>query len=724
MLVLILLRTKTLLGIAWFVCCAVQGMSAERPNIMVILADDVGFSDIGCYGSEIETPTLDALAERGLRFTQFYNMARCCPTRASLLTGLYPHQAGIGHMMDDSGFDGYRGELNRECVTIAEVLKSAGYRTYMAGKWHVTRAVNPKTAGEQHNWPTQRGFDRFYGTIHGAGSFYDPNSLARDNKLISPFADSEYQPEEYYYTDAIADQAAKFVSEHQSNHADSPFFMYVSFTAAHWPMHALEPDIAKYRGKYDAGYESIRVARYQKMLELGVVQADATQYWGLPTAWKESDYLAWDIHNMEVYAAMVDSMDRGIGRIVARLKQTGQFENTLLLYVQDNGGCAENYGRVGEGKPRAETPPLPAMPADALQMDMQPKQTRDGYPIRTGKGVMSGPADTYIGYGKGWATVSNTPFREYKHWIHEGGISTPLIAHWPAGILRPGQLEHTPGHVIDIMATAVDIAGAPYPTKFHNDQKIKAMEGTSLLPIFRGHRLEREALYWEHEGNRGVRRGDFKLVAKDNQKWELYNLARDRSEQYDLAASQPHLVAELSRLWDAYAKRANVLPLTPYRDKSAKFNKNKLLFSLKQNDNLSRFDAPYVVERGLFFEAKLSSVETGVIVAQGGGTHGWGIYIADSKFIFALSHEGQRQEISSTPVSGPGRLIMKLGKDRVLTLRWNGQEIARGSIPKLLAEQPLDGLQIGKDLDGCVGPYTSPNKYPGKIEAVTIRLEK
>jgi arylsulfatase A-like enzyme len=724
MLVLILSGLKRLLWIACLVFYAVPGMSIEKPNIVVILADDMGYSDIGCYGSEIETPNLDALAERGLRLTQFYNTARCCPTRASLLTGLYPHQAGIGHMMDDSGFDGYRGELSRECVTIAEVLKTAGYRTYMSGKWHVTRAVNPKTPAEQHNWPVQRGFDRFYGTIHGAGSFYDPNSLARDNKLISPYADPEYQPEQFYYTDAIADQAARFVTEHQSTHAESPFFMYVSFTAAHWPMHAPESDIAKYRGKYDVGYESIRAARYEKMLEVGVIQAEATQYWALPSAWKESDYLAWDIHNMEVYAAMVDCMDRGIGRIVDSLKQTGQFENTLILYLQDNGGCAENYGRMGEGKPRAEAPPLPPMSAETLQMDMQPKQTRDGYPIRTGKGVMSGPADTYIGYGKGWATVSNTPFREYKHWIHEGGISTPLIAHWPVGILRPGQLDHSPGHVIDIMATAVDVSGASYPAKFHNDQKIKAMEGASLLPVFRGHSLQREVLYWEHEGNRGVRRGDFKLVAKDNQKWELYNLARDRSEQYDLAAYQPHVVAELARLWDAYAKRANVLPLTPYRDKSAKFNKNKLLFALKQHDNLGRFDAPYVVERGLFFEAKLSNVESGVIVAQGGGTHGWGIYIADSKIVFVLAHEGQRQQISSAPVSGAGRLIMKLAKDRVVTLRWNGQEIARGSIPKLLAEQPLDGLQIGKDLEGCVGPYTSPNKYPGKIEAVTIRLEK
>ena len=348
------------------------GLASDRPNIIVILADDMGFSDIGCFGSEIETPVLDRLAQRGLRFTQFYNTARCCPTRASLLTGLYPHQAGVGHMMSDSGVDGYRGELNRNCVTMAEVLKAAGYRTYMAGKWHVTRAVNPKTEAEQHNWPKQRGFDRFYGTIHGAGSFYDPNSLARDNQLISPFTDPEYHPDEYYYTDAIADHSARFIREHYEEHRQEPFFMYVSFTAAHWPMHAREEDIAKYRGKYDAGYDVIRASRYQKMIEQGVIDPESTQNWPLLESWKEADYLAWDIRNMEVYAAMIDCMDRGIGRIVDSLREAGTLDSTLILYLQDNGGCAENYGRNGEGKPRADEPTRGPLPAYDLQVSMDP----------------------------------------------------------------------------------------------------------------------------------------------------------------------------------------------------------------------------------------------------------------------------------------------------------------------------------------------------------------
>lgn len=559
----------TLLILLSLVAPAARAESSERPNIIYIMGDDMGFSDIGCYGSEIETPNLDALAAGGVRFTQFYNTARCCPTRASLLTGLYPHQAGIGHMMDDRGHDGYRGDLNRRCVTIPEVLKSAGYRAYMAGKWHVTKTTSPKGESGKHNWPRQRGFDRFYGTIHGAGSFFDPNSLTRENELISPFSDPEYplsqqEDGEYYYTDAISDHAVRYIREHGKEPDDQPFFIYVSYTAAHWPMHAREKDIARYKGRYDAGYQAIRDARYKKMVELGVIDASSTVNWPIPDDWKETDHWEWDKRNMEVYAAMVDSMDQGIGHIVDALEETGELENTLICFFQDNGGCAEPFGRSGSGKPRAEQPTMAPLPDDYLQPDMQPKQTRDGYPVRTGKGAMAGAADTFIGYGRGWATVSNTPFREYKHWTHEGGVSTPLIVHWPARVSRRGALETTPGHLIDLMATAVDVSGASYPSEYHDGQAIKPMEGKSLVPAFLGEKLDREAIYWEHEGNRAVRVGDFKLVAKGVEgDWELYNIAEDRSEQRDLSQEMPDLRQELSELWQAYAERANVLPLKP-----------------------------------------------------------------------------------------------------------------------------------------------------------------
>ena len=299
----------------------VSGADSRRPNLILIMSDDMGWSDLGCYGGEIETPNLDALARDGVRFTHFYNTGRCCPTRASLLTGLYPHQAGIGHMMEDKGLNGYRGDLNRNCVTIAEALRLADYRTYMAGKWHVTKTIRPSGESDKHNWPLQRGFDRFYGTIHGAGSFYDPNTLVRDNTLISPYADPEYQPKQFYYTDAINDHAVRFVAEHARDHASKPFFMYVAHTAAHWPMHAKEADIAKYKGKYDAGYDAIRVVRVEKLKQLGLIDPQwqvAPQQGG---AWSEVPDREFELRCMEVYAAMVDCLDQGIGRLVAELKQ-------------------------------------------------------------------------------------------------------------------------------------------------------------------------------------------------------------------------------------------------------------------------------------------------------------------------------------------------------------------------------------------------------------------
>jgi arylsulfatase len=514
------------------------------------MADDMGYSDIGCYGGEIRTPNLDGLAAGGLRFTQFYNTARCCPTRASLMTGLYQHQAGVGHMMEDKGYESYRGDLNNRCVTIAEVLKLAGYSTYMSGKWHVTRYRGPE--GPKHNWPRQRGFDRFFGTIHGAGSFYDPCSLTRDNKQIPPGDD-------FYYTNAISDNAVKYIREHKT---DNPFFMYVAYTATHWPMHALPEDIARYKGRYDGGWDALRAERHKRMIEMGIVDGK----WKLTPRdkavppWTEAKDKAWFARRMEVYAAMLDCMDQGIGRIVEQLKQSGKFENTLIFFLADNGGCAEEYGSRGPIKPDpSKDVPLRPMDKNALQPDMQPKVTRDGRPVRTGYGVMPGPADTYIAYGRPWANASNTPFRLYKHWVHEGGISTPLIAHWPKCITAQGQLRRQPGHLIDIMATCVDVAGAEYPSEYKGN-KITSAEGKSLVPAFDNKPIQREALYFEHEGNRAVRQGKWKLVSRHPGQWELYDIEADRTELTNLAQKYPQKVEQLKALYKSWAARCCVQP--------------------------------------------------------------------------------------------------------------------------------------------------------------------
>jgi arylsulfatase A-like enzyme len=532
-------------------------VAADTPNVVIIMSDDMGFSDLGCYGGEIRTPNLDALAAGGVRFTQFYNTARCCPTRASLLTGLYPHQASVGHMMEDKDSDAYRGDLNRTTPTIAEALKPAGYRAYALGKWHVTRHTGAN--GPKHNWPLQRGFDRYYGTIHGAGSFYDPSTLTRDNTHISAFADPEYKPERYYYTDAISDHAVRFVGDHVKDHKDKPFLMYVAYTAAHWPMHALPEDVERYRGKYDGGYEPIRKTRFEKSAKLGLIDP---KQGSSPMAgqWDKVADKRWEAAGMEVYAAMIDRMDQGVGKIVAELKRTGQLDNTLVLFLQDNGGCAEVMGRTGnKDHPNIERPEKPTLaplkPEALLPPGSVPPQTRDGYPVRMGPKVMPGGPDTYVAYGQGWANVSNTPFREYKHWVHEGGISTPLIAHWPKGIAaeRRGKLVTDPGHLIDLMATCLDVAAVEF-----RETTVKP-EGVSLRPAFEGKALGRkEPIFWEHEGNRAVRQGKWKLVAKHGRPWELYDVDADRVEAHDLSAKEPAKVSELAAAWETWAKKVGV----------------------------------------------------------------------------------------------------------------------------------------------------------------------
>jgi arylsulfatase len=552
---------KILALLSFCLFCSIFG--DDRPNIIVILSDDMGYSDIGCYGSEVATPNLDQLAEGGLLFTQFYNTGRCCPTRGSLLTGLYPHQSGIGHMTGDYGSDGYRGDLSRNAVTIAEVLKMAGYSTYISGKWHVTPHIKPE--GPKYNWPLQRGFERFYGTILGAGSFFDPVSLTRDNQQISPVADESYQPEQYYYTDAISDHAVKFIEQHQQRDSHKPFFLYMAYTAAHWPMHALEKDIAKYKGKYDQGYESIRNARFEKMKELGVIDPSWTLS-PIAETWESQEHKAWDARNMEVYAAMIDNMDQGIGRMIQSLKKTGEFENTLILFMQDNGGCAEGLGRSAGKKhkdrlsPKPSKPDFAPMPKETLQKDMIPHQSRDGYLTRMGPENMAGPDGTYIAYGKGWANVSNAPFREYKHYVHEGGISTPLIAHWPKSIKDKGKLRHTPSHLIDIMATCVDLGQATYPQTYQT-HNIIPMEGKSLQSIFQNDSLDRAHILWEHEGHRAIRKADWKLVMKKSiGKWELYNLKTDRTEMLDQSEQHPEKFKELVALWESEADRTLITP--------------------------------------------------------------------------------------------------------------------------------------------------------------------
>lgn len=547
--------------------------SEERPNIVVIMSDDMGYSDIGAYGGEINTPNLDALARNGLKYTQFYNQARCAPTRASLMTGLYPHQSGMGWMAArDHELPGYQGKLSANSITMARVLKQAGYNTYMTGKWHLAHDKLGKRT--KKNWPLQRGFDKYYGTIKGAANYFDPGTLVRGNEMISPFADSLYQPEEYYLTDAISDNLVQYIAD---NPKDEPFFMYVSYTAAHWPIQAPAEEIEKYKGKYDQGWEAIRKERLQRMKKLGVIDADAKLASLATHSWEDEDNKKAMARRMETYAAMVDIMDQGIGRIVDELKRKGIYDNTVILYLQDNGGSADRVGR-GKVRPVArDTSGLTPLKKDEIETSNNPPITRDGRIVMQGNKVMAGLADTYVGYLKPWARASNTPFTGNKPLVYEGGISTPLIVHWPDGIQQEGEIRDQLSNVIDIMPTVVDLADAKYPKEFGGNS-IKPQAGVSLVPTFENNEpLDREAIFWSHRMNRAVRMGKWKLVSPgrlynggygrwkyyENEPWELYSISNDRSEIHDVSGEHPDLVQTMIAKWQDWADRVNVYP-TPW----------------------------------------------------------------------------------------------------------------------------------------------------------------
>jgi arylsulfatase A-like enzyme len=496
----------------------------------------------------MRTPNIDGLAARGLRFTHFHNGARCCPSRASLLTGLYAQQAGVGDMMNDAGLPGYRGDLNESCVTLAEVLKGAGYGTYACGKWHVTRFIHAQSLEEKHNLPRQRGLDRFFGTINGACSSFEPQTLTLDNDSAEDLVG-----EGFYYTNALGDHAVRFIGEHMDRDPDTPFFLYAAFTAPHWPLHAPEEDLSRTRGRFDMGWDELRRARYERQKVSGIVDPQwlLTERDPRVPAWEEAGDKDWQLRRMEVYAAQVEILDRNIGRIVSELERRGALDDTLILFLSDNGGCAEEINtpgwydyilRGGEGVSR--------------------ERTLDGKPIHVGNdpSVMPGAYDTYQSYGIPWANVSNTPFRLYKSFDHEGGVATPLIVHWPARISATGDLRHQVGHLIDIMPTLAGVAEAAYPTTF-GERTITPMEGVSLVPAFSDATLEREAIYFEHEGRRAVLTGEWKLVARGrNAPWELYDMKVDRTETHDLAGERPEEVERLNGLWQAWAERAQVLP--------------------------------------------------------------------------------------------------------------------------------------------------------------------
>lgn len=506
-------KTTVLLATLLLIGCPIrsdaQKDTADRPNIVIILADDMGYSDIGCYGGEINTPNIDKLGEGGLRFRSFYNAGRCCPTRASLLTGQYPHDAGMGHMVsyaDEPITPGpYQGFLRSDRPTIAEMLREAGYSTYMAGKWHV---------GERpQHWPRKRGFDRYFGLISGASSYYEiidekrRRVMVRDDDVWNPPATG------FYMTDAFTDTALTFINQHYTdNHtAKQPFLLYLAYTAPHWPLHAPDSIVAKYETLYFQGWDAVRTLRFEQMTTKGVIDDRYTP------GMRPEDIPAWEsiankkqwARKMAVYAAMIEVMDENIGRLVHQLEEKGVLDNTLIVFLSDNGACAESVERRGLN-------------------DITKR---------------IGERGSYTAYEAPWAYASNTPLKKYKKYMHEGGIATPSIWYWPQGIKQPGEFTNIVGHIIDFMPTFSELAGAD------DNQNGPGMSLVSLLKGKEIYEKHERTIYWEHEGNVAVRVGDWKLVKdKEDPSWALYNLADDPTESEDLSDNYPVRVRKLQAI--------------------------------------------------------------------------------------------------------------------------------------------------------------------------------
>ena len=494
---------------------------AAPPNVVFILADDLGFSDVGCYGGEIKTPHLDSLAENGLRFTQFYNTARCWPTRGALMTGFYAQQVHRDRLPSGSG--GGRGRRQEWARLLPDFLKPAGYRSYHSGKWHIDGKV------------LDAGFDRSYDTRNQGNFFSAKGNMLDDQPVAVPEDESGF-----YSTTATADHAIECLKDHAKNHAGKPFFHYVPFIAPHFPLHALPEDIEKYRDKYLAGWEAMREARFKRQKEMGMTKTalsalerdlgppyafpDAIEKLGpgevtRPLPWSEltEEQRRFQATKMAIHAAMVDRMDQEIGRIIGQIKAMGQFENTVIFFASDNGASAEIMVRNGGHDPKA--PP--------------------------------GSEATYLCLGPGFSSACNTPHRRHKTWVHEGGTSTPLIVHWPAGIKAKGELRSSPGHVVDIVPTVLELAGIEKPKEWKGEP-IPEAPGKSLVPALKKDvAISRESIWWLHEGHRAVRVGDLKLVAAEGDPWELYDLKTDRAEQNNLAAKMPEKVKELEKVWQA-----------------------------------------------------------------------------------------------------------------------------------------------------------------------------
>ncbi len=691
----------------------VPSLPADSPNIIVVLADDLGYSDLGCYGGEIPTPNIDALAKGGVRFTQMYNSARCCPTRASLMTGLYPTQAGIGDFTSNKPLEskgpGYLGRLRNDCATMAEILKPAGYQNYYCGKWH----MHPLTG------PIDRGFDEFYGYTNDHSydqyerDYYERLPVGRQPEL-------QYKKEDYYATDAFNDYALEFIKQGQKS--GKPWLVFLAHSSPHFPVQAPADRVDKHEQRYFKGWDKLREERFAKMQKIGLASGPAWKLSprslvpvdepAIANGYSGEENPAWDslpedrrrdlARRMAVYAAMVESVDHGVGRIVEHLTKTNDLENTFIMFTSDNGACYE-WGPLGfDGKSRKGETTL-----------------HTGDRLREIGGV-----GTHHSYGSAWANLCNTPLRLYKHFTHEGGINSPFIAHWPKGFASSADWVNTPVHVMDIVPTVLAAVNAQQLTK-RGDVSVQPIEGKNLLPAMRGGQIEARGIGFDHQGAHAWRKGDWKIVwskrMPNDIRWELYNLAEDRCELNDLAAVYPKRVEEMTSEWTAWARRVGVIW---ENNESAKNNsqlENATIAATKDSPEQEKVETPKIANRSISISGNVTDGRgDGVLVAHGGSTFGYAVHVRDGKLVLDLRVASEVKSIACQKViNGNFSFEAEISRDK-LKLKLGDETIQSENALGLIPNEPKDGLTIGFDEASPAGSYKNPNPYSGKISGVRV----
>jgi arylsulfatase len=670
--------------------------ASAKPNVLLILADDLGFSDLSCYGGEIPTPQLDRLATGGAKFSSFYTSARCCPSRASLITGLHPHQAGIGSFTHSKQPPGkglaYKGALLPTCATLAEMLLDDGYSTWMVGKWHMAAPG-----------PIHRGFQNYYGYknfLAHSENQWDPDHYVRLPESAKPELSVK---EDFYVTDVFSDYSLEFLKQARAKKEGKkkPWFLYLAHSSPHFPIQAPKASIDRHLETYRKGWDVLRAERFQRQKKLGLIPTDSTlpplsevpvDRDDIANGFSGKPNPAWDslpadrredlARRMATFAAMVEHVDQGIGRILADLEKNGELDNTIIAFLSDNGACYE-WGPFGfDGRSRLG-------------------QTT----LHTGEDLAKiGQPGTHSSYGSGWANLGNTPLNMYKHFCHEGGISSPLILHWPDGIEPVKGYLETPSHLMDIVPTILAATGAKYPAE-RDGHKITPVEGTSLLPALTNNKaIPQRVLAFEHQDARGLRKGDWKLVwgkrQPDQITWELYNLAQDRSEQNNVAQNYSVIKDQLVKDWNTWAKRVHAEP----------FIKPEPGFKKKTS-----FKSPQIDNRPLTLHATVQAAEPdGVVLAQGGKQHGYALHFIKGIPTLDVRVKGKVTRLSAQEkVTGKITLLAKITAKQ-LTLTVNGKTVT-ATPPGLIPVQPQDPLSIGQDDRTSAGDYEAPNAFNGKV---------